>query len=301
MKKQYLAWGLAISLSIGTIFGNSGVSWAFENTNQDKTANVEKEESSLWDELGLLTPSNATELMTSSNAATENTTNKPTETTGLKKQFTTEDGIIVEIDSQDVILPENTQIQVKKVDLGSEITDSVRSSMQENQKELEQIYAYDISFWNDGEEFEPSDGVKVTFKLPDTMTGEQVDESEIFHVKDGEDVAEFVPKTVEGDQEISCQSVGFSVYGIAVAQAEEWIPIYTAGDLQNIQNDLAGNYKLMNDIDMSDFSWKPIGEDTKQKLRGFTGTLDGQNFSISNLSLKAGKSYRDSNLTCCAR
>ena len=81
-----------------------------------------------------------------------------------------------------------------------------------------------------------------------------------------------------------------------MAQAEEWIPIYTAGDLQNIQNDLAGNYKLMNDIDMSDFSWKPIGEDTKAKLRGFTGTLDGQNFSISNLSLKAGKSYRDSNL-----
>ena len=158
MKKQYLAWGLAISLSIGTIFGNSGISWAFENTNQDKTANVEKEESSLWDELGLLTPSNAVELMTSSNAATENTTNKPTETTGLKKQFTTEDGIIVEIDSQDVILPENTQIQVKKVDLGSEITDSVRSSMQENQKELDQIYAYDISFWSDGEEFEPSEG-----------------------------------------------------------------------------------------------------------------------------------------------
>ena len=86
-----------------------------------------------------------------------------------------------------------------------------------------------------------------------------------------------------------------------LGRAEEWIPIYTAGDLQNIQNDLAGNYKLMNDIDMSDFSWKPIGEDTKQKLRGFTGTLDGQNFSISNLSLKAGKSYRDSNLTCCAR
>lgn len=279
MKKQYLAWGLAISLSIGTIFGNSGISWAFENTNQDKTANVEMEESSLWDELGLLTPSNAVELMTSSNAATENTTNKPT---GLKKQFTTEDGIIVEIDSQDVILPENTQIQVKKVDLGSEITDSVRSSMQENQKELEQIYAYDISFWSDGEEFEPSDGVKVTFKLPDTMTGEQVDESEIFHVKDGEDVAEFVPKTVEGDQEISCQSVGFSVYGIAVAQAEEWIPIYTAEDLQNIQNNLFANYKLMNDIDLSGIKWVPLGSEENY----FEGKLDGQNYTISNLKIE---------------
>ena len=280
MKKQYLAWGLAISLSIGTIFGNSGVSWAFENTNQDKTANVEKEESSFWNELGLLTPSNATEFMTSSNAATENTTNKPTETTGLKQQFTTEDGIIVEIDSQDIILPENTQIQVKKVDLGSEITDSVRSSMQENQKELEQIYAYDISFWSDGEEFEPSDGVKVTFKLPDTMTGEQVDESEIFHVKDGEDVAEFVPKTLEGDQEISCQSVGFSVYGIAVAQAEEWIPIYTAEEFVSIKNNLDGTYKLMNDIDLSEY----INEfplDGSDKDKAFRGTLDGNNHIIT--------------------
>ncbi len=246
---------------------------------------MEKEESSFWDELGLLTPSNATELMTSSNAATENTTNKPTETIGLKQQFTTEDGIIVEIDSQDIILPENTQIQVKKVDLGSEITDSVRSSMQENQKELEQIYAYDISFWSDGEEFEPSDGVKVTFKLPDTMTGEQVDESEIFHVKDGEDVAEFVPKTVEGDQEISCQSVGFSVYGIAVAQAGYWIPIYTATDLQNIKKTgLSKNYKLMNDIDLSDIEWTPIGNEDGHY---FHGNFDGQNFTISNLKIES--------------
>lgn len=280
MKKQYLAWGLAISLSIGTIFGNSGISWAFENMNQDKTANVEKEESSFWDELGLLTPSNATELMTSSNAATENTTNKPTETTGLKQQFVTEDGIIVEIDSQDVILSEDTQIQVKKVDLGSEITDSVRSSMQENQKELDQIYAYDISFWSDGEEFEPSDGVKVTFKLPDTMTGEQVDGSEIFHVKDGEDVAEFVPKTVEGDQEISCQSVGFSVYGIAVTQAEEWIPIYTAEEFVSIKNNLDGTYKLMNDIDLSGYV-NEFPLDGSDKDIAFKGTLDGNNHIIT--------------------
>ena len=294
MKKQYLAWGLAISLSIGTIFGNSGISWAFENTNQDKIANVEKEEGSFWDELGLLTSSNAVELMTSSNAATENTTNKPTETTGLKQQFVTEDGIIVEIDSQDVILSEDTQIQVKKVDLGSEITDSVRSSMQENQKELDQIYAYDISFWSDGEEFEPSDGVKVTFKLPDTMTGEQVDESEIFHVKDGEDVAEFVSKTVEGDQKISCQSVGFSVYGIAVAQVEEWIPIYTAEDLQNIQNNLSANYRLMNDIDLSGVKWTPLGN-TPAGAFGidmiFSGIFDGQNHTISNLKIKPNEPH----------
>ena len=326
MKKRYLAWSLMISLLTGTLFGNSGISWAGENTNQDKVVNVVREESSLgndsilstpsnarsdnddadveddvedeegdlWDDYDLSTPSDATEIVTSSNATMSEADNKSTGMIGLQEEFVTEDGIIIEIDSQNILLPEDTQIQIKKVDLGSEIMDSVRASMEENQKELEQIYAYDISFWSEGEEFEPSDGVKVTFKFPDTMTEEQVDGSEIFHVKDGEDAAEFVPKTVEGDQEISCQSVGFSVYGIAVAQTGEWIPIYTAEDLQNIQNNLTGNYKLMNDIDLSGIEWTPIGAD--RKLRGFAGTLDGQNHSVMNINLDAGKSYKDSNL-----
>ena len=325
MKKRYLAWSLIISLLTGTLFGNSGISWASENTNSDKTINVESEESSLeddstlstpsnarsdnadadveddvedeegdlWEDYDLSTPSDATEIATSSNATLGEDDNKSTGMIGLQEEFVTEDGIIIEIDSQNILLPEDTQIQIKKVDLGSEIMDFVRTSMEENQKELEQIYAYDISFWSAGEEFEPSDGVKVTFKLPDTMTEEQVDGSEIFHVKDGEDAAEFVPKTVEGDQEISCQSVGFSVYGIALAQTEEWIPIYTAEDLQNIQNNLEGNYKLMNDIDLSGIEWTPIG--ANRRLRGFTGTLDGQNHTISNLYLRTGKSYEDSN------
>ncbi len=86
------------------------------------------------------------------------------------------------------------------------------------------------------------------------------------------------------------------MYGVALAQEDDYIPIYTAEDLQNIQNDLSSNYKLMNDIDMSGFVWKPIGGDTKQKLRGFKGTLDGQNFSISNLNLKEGKKYKDSGI-----
>lgn len=325
VKKRYLAWSLMISLLTGTLFGNSGISWASEKINSDKAINVESEESSLEDDSTLSTPSNAksdnadadveddvedeegdlwggydlstpsdaTEIATSSNATLVEDDNKSTGMIGLQEEFVTEDGIIIEIDSQNVLLPEDTQIQIKKVDLGSEIMDSVRASMEENQKELEQIYAYDISFWSEGEEFEPSDGVKVTFKFPDTMTEEQVDGSEIFHVKDGEDAAELVPKTVEGDQEISCQSVGFSVYGIALAQTEEWIPIYTAEDLQNIQNNLEGNYKLMNDIDLSGIEWTPIG--ANRRLRGFKGTLDGQNHTISNLYLNAGKSYEDSN------
>lgn len=59
MKKRYLAWSLMISLLTGTVFGNSGISWAGENTNPDKAINTESDESNLGDDSILSTPSNA--------------------------------------------------------------------------------------------------------------------------------------------------------------------------------------------------------------------------------------------------
>ena len=48
-----------ISLLTGTVFGNSGISWAGENTNPDKAINTESDESNLGDDSILSTPSNA--------------------------------------------------------------------------------------------------------------------------------------------------------------------------------------------------------------------------------------------------
>lgn len=59
MKKRYLAWSLMISLLTGTLFGNSGISWASENINPDKAINTESDESSLGDDSILSIPSNA--------------------------------------------------------------------------------------------------------------------------------------------------------------------------------------------------------------------------------------------------
>ncbi len=58
--------------------------------------------------------------------------------------------------------------------------------------------------------------------------------------------------------------------------------IYTAEDMYNVRNDLAGTYYLMNDIDLSQYeSWEPIGNaDTP-----FTGTFDGQGFEITGLNI----------------
>lgn len=70
---------------------------------------------------------------------------------------------------------------------------------------------------------------------------------------------------------------------IPVTQVPEGcIGVYTAIDLNNIRNDLRGCYILMNDIDLSMyFNWSPIGG----SVTPFLGTLDGQNYKITNLRI----------------
>ena len=66
--------------------------------------------------------------------------------------------------------------------------------------------------------------------------------------------------------------------------------IKTAQDLDNIRNNvdadgnIVGKYILMNDIDLSSYSnWDPIGD--ADSGVGFTGTLDGNGYTISNLTI----------------
>ena len=54
--------------------------------------------------------------------------------------------------------------------------------------------------------------------------------------------------------------------------------IWTAADLDNVRNDLAGDYIQMADIDLSGYAnWVPIGG-------AFTGIYDGNGFAIKNLT-----------------
>ncbi|MCK5611573.1 hypothetical protein KAR91_57410 [Candidatus Pacearchaeota archaeon] len=53
-------------------------------------------------------------------------------------------------------------------------------------------------------------------------------------------------------------------------------------DLQNMNNNLAGNYFLSGNIDASGGNFTPIGRDTGSR---FTGTLEGNGFTISNLTV----------------
>lgn len=63
---------------------------------------------------------------------------------------------------------------------------------------------------------------------------------------------------------------------------EEWIEISTPEELDSIRNDLSGKYRLVNDIDLSNYeNWEPIGGLDAP----FLGSFDGNGFLISNLTI----------------
>jgi len=62
------------------------------------------------------------------------------------------------------------------------------------------------------------------------------------------------------------------------------VEVWTATDLYNVRNDLTKTYVQMANIDLSGYaSWTPIGTDAAR----FSGTYDGNGFTISNLCINA--------------
>jgi hypothetical protein len=71
--------------------------------------------------------------------------------------------------------------------------------------------------------------------------------------------------------------------------------ITNATELQNMNLNMNEDYILDNDIDLTGIDWKPIGYGDQQftdlsTAGQFTGTFDGQGFTISNLSVSATNS-----------
>ena len=59
--------------------------------------------------------------------------------------------------------------------------------------------------------------------------------------------------------------------------------ITTCQDLQDMSNNETAHYIIANDIDCSGFTFTPIGD-----YSGFTGSLDGKNYTIKNLTINSG-------------
>ena len=66
----------------------------------------------------------------------------------------------------------------------------------------------------------------------------------------------------------------------------DWTPVSSIDDLKNINNNLEGKYYLINDIDMLNVEWKPIG--VLKENSYFRGIFDGNGYTIYNLSSTYG-------------
>ncbi|SNS30754.1 hypothetical protein SAMN05446037_1007136 [Anaerovirgula multivorans] len=74
--------------------------------------------------------------------------------------------------------------------------------------------------------------------------------------------------------------------------------IWTAEDLNNVRYDLSAHYIQMADIDLSGYrNWQPIWD--KNLWIPFTGTYDGNFFSISNLKIESSESFLGLFGACC--
>ena len=91
---------------------------------------------------------------------------------------------------------------------------------------------------------------------------------------------------------------------IAEGEPEEptdWIEIYTYEDLDDVRYNLTANYKLMNDIDMTEWvkpdgeydyfgnGWNPIGSKDVYADDAFSGIFDGNGHSVSGLQMDVTK------------
>lgn len=85
--------------------------------------------------------------------------------------------------------------------------------------------------------------------------------------------------------------------------SEDPYQIATAEQLDAIRNNLGASYVLVNDIDLSNYgNWVPIGwsfdPNPSPYSTFFNGTLDGQNHSISNLTINYDAFAADSSNPC---
>lgn len=229
--REHLAWVLCVCVIATTFpvnFSGIRLAWGsvetgFTEIRQTATPSESDEaEEPEWDEdegdllYDLATGSNATEsdweleeelaaLATASNAVS-----------GFYHVYRDDCGVTVILTAEPEALPEDVEVEIKYIEQyqEKEIADRI---LKDSGEILTEIFAFDITFFLGGEEFEPEEGaVNVTFDLSDLYGDEGGNRKEIFHVPENEEEIEVMESTDIGGQMVSCLADSFSVYGVAV-------------------------------------------------------------------------------------
>lgn len=165
--------------------------------------------------------------------------------------------------------------------------------------QLTDSYGNSLSSWNIAEdvevfakwrliefdlEFTLNNGT-LTTENPSTYTIEDLDIKINNPVRDGYIFEGWVGTGLSEptkDLTIFAGSYGDKIFGACWVRSDEFIAISNPNDLKNISNNLNGYYYLTQNIDMTDIEFSTIGDEENS----FTGIIDGNNFTISNLTLE---------------
>ncbi|MFR9533071.1 MAG: GLUG motif-containing protein, partial [Rikenellaceae bacterium] len=87
------------------------------------------------------------------------------------------------------------------------------------------------------------------------------------------------------------QSYVASVPGLTTVEIpDDYTPIYSVLDLNNVRNNLSGNYILMNDLNLSSYdNWAPIGSSEESS---FSGIFDGGGHTVTGLTINSTDYYQ---------
>ena len=154
-----------------------------------------------------------------------------------KTEFVYEDGTIrvtATLSSPD-ILPAGAELKVVPVNSGAEYdkaAELVAAKAQEQEADVHDMMAYDISFVKDGKEVEPAGKVSVSMEFVQKVAlaamEEETTELNVYHMEDSETVTDMeatVETTDEGIEKVEFETESFSMYIISVVGT---VPAYTS-------------------------------------------------------------------------
>ena len=134
------------------------------------------------------------------------------------------------------ILPEDTKVKIKKVDEVDAV--SIADILEDEfsrETNIEKIVSFDIAFFVEGEEIQPSDGaVQVSINMKKDIAKYPGALAKVFHIVQ-ENMVEEIESKSDAEGNISYDATTFSVYSMVLSDAEDYIPIYTIADLRNIE------------------------------------------------------------------
>lgn len=125
------------------------------------------------------------------------------------------DGITIIMSAEKGVLPKGTTVEI--VAVSAEEKDNIDQLIEaqvSSDKQIEDIFSFDITLFYEGKEIEPVEGnVNVRFLMPEKKNVRTY-ETEIYHISDEMETIEQVDTTVEDDGTIQIQAEHFSVYTI---------------------------------------------------------------------------------------